>query len=367
MITPADQHPESHDRIVLTGLRAYGYHGVFDHEKAQGQDFYVDLIVRGPVAAAAKSDDLADTVDYGALADAAAEIVAGEPFDLIETLAVTIADRLLEYCSDIEVTVHKPQAPIAREFRDVAVTVRRVRGAAGTPGAGASGADGRGAAAESAELDGPAGAVSGEAALGADCQGGTAVLSLGANLGDPLEQIELALESLQRHPRITVLERSSAFVTAPVGGVEQPDFFNVSAVVSTTLPARELLAVCQGIEAASGRTREVRWGPRTLDIDLIRFTPGAGDIDDPAAELTLDTDVLTLPHPRAHERAFVLAPWAEIRPQARIAVGAGGQAMGAAGQPMGTAGMAGSRAVGDLAAGLSDQQVVRAADQGSGE
>ncbi|OAH60090.1 dihydroneopterin aldolase [Dietzia cinnamea] len=119
------------DRIELRGLRVRGTHGVFDHEKRDGQDFLVDLVLWTDFTAAAASDDLADTVDYGALALFARDAVAGPSCDLIETVASRIADGIMEMAPDahaVEVTLHKPQAPIPAEFADVAVVARRSRG-----------------------------------------------------------------------------------------------------------------------------------------------------------------------------------------------------------------------------------------------
>lgn len=117
------------DRITLTGLRVFGRHGVFEHEKRDGQEFVVDLTVWLDLAPSAASDDLADTVNYGELAQVAADIVAGEPYDLIESVAGRIAEEVLRdrRLAAVEVTVHKPTAPIPLRFADVAVTVRRQR------------------------------------------------------------------------------------------------------------------------------------------------------------------------------------------------------------------------------------------------
>lgn len=117
------------DRITLTGLRVRGNHGVFEHERRDGQEFVVDVVVWLDLRKAAASDDLTDTLDYGALADVAAGIVGGEPCDLIETVAGRIADAVLAGArvDAVEVTVHKPSAPIPRTFADVAVTVHRTR------------------------------------------------------------------------------------------------------------------------------------------------------------------------------------------------------------------------------------------------
>ncbi|MEO7262735.1 MAG: dihydroneopterin aldolase [Jatrophihabitantaceae bacterium] len=121
------------DRIALTGLRVRGHHGVFDFERADGQDFVVDVELEFDTRAAAASDQLTDTVHYGELAEALAAVIAGEPVNLLETLA----DRLCRVCladpgvAAATVTVHKPQAPIALSFGDVAVTIRRKRAEAG--------------------------------------------------------------------------------------------------------------------------------------------------------------------------------------------------------------------------------------------
>lgn len=115
------------DRIRLTGLQARGHHGVLPHEREQGQDFAVDAVLSVDTRAAAASDDLADTVDYGALALALVAVVEGPPVDLIETLASRLADVCLldERVISVEVTVHKPQAPVDVPFADIAVTVVR--------------------------------------------------------------------------------------------------------------------------------------------------------------------------------------------------------------------------------------------------
>jgi dihydroneopterin aldolase len=117
------------DRITLRGLRVRGNHGVFDHERRDGQEFVIDAVLWTGITAAAEADDLAGTADYGALAGRLVEIVTGEPVNLIETLASRLAAACLEdpAVHEVEVTVHKPQAPIPFPFDDVAVTIRRSR------------------------------------------------------------------------------------------------------------------------------------------------------------------------------------------------------------------------------------------------
>jgi dihydroneopterin aldolase len=117
------------DEIVLTGVRAFGYHGVFEAERREGQEFVVDTTLSVDMTRAAATDDVADTVHYGEVAERIVEIVSGEPLNLIETLAVRIAEDLLTrpHLRAVAVTVHKPSAPITVPFADVAVTVRRTR------------------------------------------------------------------------------------------------------------------------------------------------------------------------------------------------------------------------------------------------
>jgi dihydroneopterin aldolase len=117
------------DEIVLTGLTVFGRHGVYDHERENGQEFTIDLTLRMPLREAAASDDVVDTVHYGELAEKVAAVVAGDPVNLIETLAERIADVALtdDRVHSVTVTVHKPHAPISLTFSDVAVTVHRAQ------------------------------------------------------------------------------------------------------------------------------------------------------------------------------------------------------------------------------------------------
>jgi len=139
------------------------------------------------------------------------------------------------------------------------------------------------------------------------------VLSIGSNLGDRLAYLQSVLDGLGA----AAIAASPVYQTAAWGGVEQDDFLN--AVVLADDPTRDphdWLRVAHELENAADRVREQRWGPRTLDVDLVTAREG-----DPAADLTIEDDVLTLPHPHAHERAFVLAPWAAVEPSATLAVG----------------------------------------------
>jgi dihydroneopterin aldolase/2-amino-4-hydroxy-6-hydroxymethyldihydropteridine diphosphokinase len=262
------------DQIRLSGVTARGTHGVFDFERREGQDFTVDVVLHTDISAAAATDDLTRTTHYGELAVTVADIVRGDPVDLIETLAERIALACLEPAGVFaaDVAVHKPQAPITETFGDVVVAIRRER---------------------TILLD------------RAPREPVPVVLALGTNLGDRLMILRSALEDLRETEGLEVRAVSPVLETDPVGGPEQPDYLNAVVVAETTLSPREVLAAVNVIEAGHGRERNVRWGPRTLDIDVISYD-----------SLRSYDEELTLPHPRAHQRAFVLAPWLAADPEA---------------------------------------------------
>ena len=130
-----------------------------------------------------------------------------------------------------------------------------------------------------------------------------AVIALGANIGNREENLDLAVALLREATDVIIV--SSYYVTAPVGGPEQPDYVNAVCIIESELPAMDLLSLLQGIEKSLGRVRNERWGPRSIDLDLIQYGGVLSNIPE-----------LELPHPRAHERRFVLEPWFEIDPNA---------------------------------------------------
>ena len=132
-----------------------------------------------------------------------------------------------------------------------------------------------------------------------------AFLALGSNLGDRARHLQSAVDGLARAPGVRVLAVSRVYETDPVGGPAQGPYLNAVVLARTTRTAREVLALAHAAEDAAGRVRDVRWGPRTLDVDVISY-----------GDLTVSDDTLTLPHPRAAERAFVLAPWHDVDPDA---------------------------------------------------
>ena len=133
------------------------------------------------------------------------------------------------------------------------------------------------------------------------------VIALGSNLGDRMGTLQAAVDAIAALPAVSVTGISPVYETAPVGGPDQPDYLNAVLAARTTLPPHSLLDALHEIEAAAGRVRTVRWGARTLDLDIIAY--GSQVADDP---------VLTLPHPRAAERAFVLGPWHDLDPSAEL-------------------------------------------------
>ena len=134
-----------------------------------------------------------------------------------------------------------------------------------------------------------------------------AYVGVGSNLNEPARQVEQALAELDRLPHSRVVRRSSLYRSAPVGYAAQPDFVNAVAQLETGLPADRLLSELQEVEARHGRSRSFANAPRTLDLDLLLFD-----------RLEMQTERLTLPHPRMHERAFVLKPLVEVAPEASI-------------------------------------------------
>lgn len=139
-----------------------------------------------------------------------------------------------------------------------------------------------------------------------------AVLALGSNLGDRLGHLQGAVDALAASAGVRMLAVSPVVETDPVGGPEQPDFLNAVVLIDTDLEPLELLEACQAAERGAQRVRDVRWGPRTLDVDVIAMYAADGTSE------VRDGDRLTLPHPRAHIRGFVLVPWASVDPDATI-------------------------------------------------
>ncbi|MCS6712598.1 2-amino-4-hydroxy-6-hydroxymethyldihydropteridine diphosphokinase [Brachybacterium sp. EF45031] len=284
------------DVIRLRGVRAHGHHGVLEHERRDGQEFLADVALHLALAPAARGDVLDRTVNYAEVAQILVEEITGPPVDLIETVAERAAARILAehpLVRRLDLVLHKPSAPIPHPFTDVAVEITRT--------------------APPVE----------------------AVLALGSNLQDRRALLERALDLLDGAAEVQRVWTGPILETDPVGGVEQGGFLNTTVGVRTTLGPWELLGLAHALERDAHRERQVRWGPRTLDVDVITW-----------GDLMLDDPDLTLPHPRAHERAFVLAPWHAVRPDDTLV------------------GHDGPRPIADLLAAAPDRHGLHAARQG---
>ncbi|MDO4258057.1 MAG: 2-amino-4-hydroxy-6-hydroxymethyldihydropteridine diphosphokinase [Actinomycetaceae bacterium] len=372
------------DVITLKGLRAEGIHGVLDHEKDTPQPFIVDLCLWVDASAAHSSDDISDTVSYARVADDVVAVITGPSVRLIETLAARIADSIhaIDGVVGVEVTVHKPQAPLGHEFGDVSVSTARgavphrvvlaaheltpistqlvdadaaqdgpTMGATSLPAAGRKsnqgwadlgiGVDEDGdsaAAADAPAAEAPSITDSAVAPAGEDEAAGApalvdsarprsraqeqaerraaensaaaprgisrVVLSLGGNVGDVPSTLRDVIESLIDTPEVSILDISPILRTKPVldsNQAPQDDYWNAVVIINTTFTPQELLSLTAFLEGTHGRARTEKWAPRTVDIDIIEYEG-----------VILNTPELTLPHPRAHERAFVLVPWGLI-------------------------------------------------------
>ena len=321
--------------IALKGLGAEANHGVYDFERARNQRFSADIVMW--VETAGNADDIAATVSYADIADEAMAVLTGTAVDLIETLAETIASRVMSHEGVVgtEVTVHKPDAPIDHPFADVSVTVRAGQTDAMPLSLSLKGiyeaedssvltgeieTYGRAQAPSPVEQE-QSGALPTrrdvQAAHAAPAHDATrperlrsrrVVLAIGGNLGDVPVTLMHTVEALSYMEGFQIDDVSPIMRTKPVlapGQAPQPDYWNAVVVGSAIATPDELFAQTSRIERELGRERHERWGARTVDIDIIQIEGLASS--DP---------VLTLPHPRAKERAFVLAPWLLCDPDA---------------------------------------------------
>lgn len=321
--------------IALKGLGALANHGVYDFERDRNQRFSADIVMW--VETAGATDDIAATVSYADIADEAMAVLTGTAVDLIETLAETIASRVMSHEGVVgtEVTVHKPDAPIDHPFADVSVTVRAGETDAmplslslkgiyeaedGSVLTGEIEAYGRAQAPSPAQQEHREALPSRRAAHAAEAareedtsrpahlRSRRVVLAIGGNLGDVPVTLMHTVEALSYMEGFQIEDVSPIMRTKPVlapGQAPQPDYWNAVVVGSAIASPDELFAQTSRIERELGRERHERWGARTVDIDIIQIE-GLASAD----------PVLTLPHPRAKERAFVLAPWLLCDPDA---------------------------------------------------
>ncbi len=252
--------------IEIRGLRLLGAHGVLPEEKQRRQLFEVDIDVHADLTAAARSDELSSTVDYGEILEVARAVVEGPHVSLLERLAGRISASVLEVpgVKGVEVSVRKLRPPVPFDVASAGVRVA-TRRPAESAGAGVR-----------------------------------AFLGLGSNLGDRWGHLRRGVEGL---PDLFAI--SAVYETDPVGGpAGQGPYLNMVAELRTSLGPAELLAAARRAEAEAGRQRAERWGPRTLDVDVLLY----GDEQ-------VATEELQVPHPRMWERGFVLVPLADLAPE----------------------------------------------------
>lgn len=250
------------DQIIIEDLEVFGYHGVFREENENGQSFFINAVLDIDTRPAGLKDDLSLSTNYASVCEVIHEIVSKRVYKLIETVAEEIAEKvLLEFplVKAITVEVRKPEAPIIYPFKSVSVKIRR--------------------------------------------SWHQACIALGSNMGDSKQLILDAIEKLKEDKHCKVNKVSDLIVTAPYGGVEQDDFINGALSLQTLYTPYELLNVMQQIEKDAGREREVHWGPRTLDLDLVLYD-----------DLILEEDDLIIPHKDMLNRDFVMKPLAQVAP-----------------------------------------------------
>jgi len=250
------------DTININNLKVFAYHGVFPDETKNGQNFYVSASLQVDASVPATDDDLSKAVDYGKVCFFIHDFMTQNTYKLIETLAHNMANALLISFPDIhavELEVKKPEAPVELSFECISVKVSR--------------------------------------------KYHTAYLSIGSNLGNRKGQLNFAIDSLGMKPDTAVVKYSSFIETAPVGYLDQPDFLNAVVCIRTILSPEELLHRIHSIENDAKREREIHWGPRTLDIDIVLYD-----------DIVYESPTLNIPHLHMHERAFVLEPLCEIAP-----------------------------------------------------
>lgn len=315
------QRLEYLDHISLVGIQERGLHGMLDHERQDGQLFLVDADIYLDLRDAGASDQITDTVDYSRVSKLISRIITGPPCDLLEKVATQIAEETLQLArvKAVRVCLHKPQAPLGIEKEDVSVTIWR--GLENLP------PEPEVSQIETAALDlneiHAQGCADNSESPQAESENPLeqtpdsprqAVIAMGGNLGEVSETFRKVLAKFSQTSGVGVVEVSPLVRTAAVlgeGQAEQPDYLNAIVIVSTMLSPLELLQLLQEIEDEHGRERSEHWGARTLDLDIIDYQG-----------VTSEDERLTLPHPRASQRAFVLLPWSLVAPTAELA-GAG--------------------------------------------
>ncbi|MCI7664866.1 MAG: 2-amino-4-hydroxy-6-hydroxymethyldihydropteridine diphosphokinase [Fusobacterium mortiferum] len=250
------------DKIYINNLEFIGFHGVFSEEKKLGQKFLVSLELTVDTREAGKTGDLTKSVHYGLVAQDVEKLFLEKSIDLIETCAENIAEMVLkkyELVKEVKVIVKKPWAPLQMHFENVAVEITR--------------------------------------------KWHRVYLSLGSNIGNKRKNLMEAIRKIGELENTEVVKSSTILETEPFGYLEQDNFLNACLEVKTLMTAQEFLKEILQIELDMGRVREIKWGPRIIDIDILFYD-----------KEIIEEDNLAVPHPWICEREFVLDPLSEIAP-----------------------------------------------------
>lgn len=253
------------DEIRIENLEVFAHHGVYPEETKEGQTFFVNAALYTDVHKAGRTDALEDSTNYGDACYFITRWMQENTCKLLEAVAERLSRAiLLEYplIAAVELEIRKPEAPIPLPFGCVSVKVRR--------------------------------------------GWHRAYVALGSNMGDRKAYLDGAVEALKAHPQIRVTKISDFLETKPYGVTEQADFLNGAVELETLLEPEELLEALHEMEAAADRKRVLRWGPRTLDLDILFYDT-----------LAYESDTLTIPHPDLANRDFVLKPMRQIAPHFR--------------------------------------------------
>ena len=252
------------DKIVINDLEVFGFHGVFKEEKTLGQKFLISMELELDTREAALTGDLTKSVHYGELCHRVEEQFKKESYDLIETASEKIAEFILyeyDFVKAVKVTLKKPWAPIHRSLDTVYIEIYR--------------------------------------------KWHKVYLGMGSNMGDKEGNINAALNIINQSSHTKLVKCSKLITTEPWGYTDQEEFMNGACEIKTLLSPKELVKFLLQIESDLKRERIIKWGPRTLDLDVLLYD-----------DLISDEEEILIPHPRMHLRKFVMEPLAEIAPYA---------------------------------------------------
>ena len=256
---------EQRDRIHIKNLEIFAKHGVFPEENVLGQKFIVSAVLYTSTREAGQTDDLTKSIHYGEVSHFIRRFLEDHTYQLLETVAERLAEELLlktERLEGVRLEIKKPWAPVGLPLETVSVEIER--------------------------------------------SWHTAYIALGSNMGDKRAYLDLGVEGLRRTKGCQISAVSDYLATEPYGVTDQDEFLNGSMKIRTLLTPFELLKRLHEIEQEAGRERIIRWGPRTLDLDILLYD-----------DLILDDEELHIPHIEMYKRDFVLKPLCQITPYVR--------------------------------------------------